>query len=96
MRFSLLSLISKTSLHNIFVGNSAAVAAVLCLYADVAAVLQAAEIAAYRAFGYVQRVADLSLWNNYFTAITTKIIKNEVQQFAGYGGIYIPIDFVFG
>jgi len=63
---------------------------------DVAAIPQAAKITAYRAFGYVQGVADLSLWDNDFTVFIGKFVKNKVQQFAGNSGIYIPTDFVFG
>jgi len=84
-------------LHNIFVGNSAAViAAVPSLYVDVAAIPQTVEVAAYRAFGYVQRITDFSLWDNDFSAFVSKLVKDEIQQLAGYGSIYISNNFVFG
>jgi len=63
--------------------------------ADVTAVPQAAKVAAYRASGYLQRAADFPLRDYDFAVLVGKLVKNKVQQLAGYGGIYIPADFVF-
>jgi hypothetical protein len=56
---------------------------VVCLsYFDAASVSQFSQIAAYRAFGDLQRVRDFILWDNDLTVSVGKLIHNEIEQLA--------------
>ena len=62
---------------------------------NVAAVVQAVQVAADRAFGYVQSITNFSLWNNYLAVTVRKIVEDKVQKFTGYIRINIAAQLVF-
>jgi len=57
------------------------------MYVNVAAVAQPAQIAADRAFGDVQRIADFPLWDYDLAVPIGKLIKDDIQELAGHGGV---------
>jgi len=48
------------------------------------------------AFRYMQHVSDSSLWDNDFAVVIREVVKDKVQQLAGYRGFHLTADFEFG
>ena len=66
------------SSQSVFVRCSAPVVVILCDDVDVAAIAQALKVAADRALGYVQRITDISLWDNSLAVFVSDFIQDKI------------------